>query len=93
MGFFSSPADKYPQEKHQLAEIDLKRWVTHEHIPTLDQYQVELVRSAILHKREAGKISLRNVYELLEHMVLKYEISTLDRDGVLRIIEEHLGNV
>ena len=85
--FFGSPADKYSQEEHQLSEYDLKRLITHEHIEVLDHLQAEKIRTAILARRRGdGKISLRQIYELLQHMVNTYEISKFDRDGVVKVM-------
>ena len=92
MSIFGSPADKYSQKEHPVSEYDLKHIITHEHIHTLDEAQVEKVRASILARRQGdGKISLRQIYELLEHMVLKHEISKFDRDGAMRAMEGYFG--
>jgi hypothetical protein len=93
MGFFSSlfgsSADKYPQDEHQLSEYDIKKIINREHIETLDDAQAQKVRIAILARRRGdGKISLRQIYEVLQHMVNTYVISKFDRDGVMKVMQK-----
>ena len=89
MPLFGSPSDKYPPDLHPVSEYDIKQLVTEEHAHTLNQAQVEQVRSAITSSRQDGRISLRKIYELLEHMVLRYEISKFDRDAVLSLFQNY----
>lgn len=85
--FFGSPADKYSQDEHPLSEHDLNLLITHERIEVLDHAQADRIRAAILARRHNdGKISLRQIYELLEHMFYSHQISKFDRDGVMRVM-------
>lgn len=93
MGFFSSlfgsAADKYPQNEHQLSEYDVKKIINNENIEILHDAQAEKIRTAILARRRGdGKISLRQIYEVLQQMVNTYAISKFDRDAVMKAMQK-----
>ncbi len=88
MGLFSSPADKYSAHEQYLSEHDLKRVVNHERIHILEQDKVERIREAILKRRMGdGKISLRQIYKLLQTMVPD-EINKFERDAVMEAVAD-----
>ena len=99
MAFFSSPADKYSQTEHPVSDRDIRLLITREHIPTLGTHeQAKVIEDAILARRHGdGKISLRQIYTVLQELVGQKKISKYDRDGVMRVMEkyfhEHFGSV
>lgn len=85
--FFGSPGDAYSTVEYELTEHELKLAVNHERIAVLDNSQAEKIRAAILARRRGdGKISLRQIYELLTHMVNTHDISTFDRKDTMKAL-------
>ena len=94
MGFFTSV--HYPIEEHHLTEIDVRRLVTYIHVPSLEHHmdREKLVQDAILDRRKGdGKISLEQIYELLTHLKDQNQITKYDRDGSMKVLQEHFAKL
>ena len=93
MGFlFGSPGDKYSKEEKQLSEFDIKRMVSQTNVRTLAAGEVELVERTIIDRRRGdGKISLRQIYEVLTHLKDTNKISKYDRDGLMKVFTEYFS--
>jgi len=94
VGLFSffSTKSQYSQIEHPFTELELERMITHEHLNTLDQTQVELVRRAILGRRGGdGKISLRQIYEVLLQLKNQNKISKYDYAGLMKLFEKYFS--
>ena len=88
MGFFSS--NKYSQTEYQLSELEVRRCITNINVPTLvgDPNSEKLVQDAVLARRRGdGKISLQQIYEVLNHLKSAKQISQYDRNGVIKVMQ------
>jgi len=100
MGFFSylfgtgsSSSYKLDNTEHQLSAYDIARLVTPVHIQSLDRAQEKLVQQAIEQRRLGdGKISLRQIDEILRRLQYQKKISEYDRKGVVKVFQEFFKN-
>lgn len=91
MGFFSNPADKYSQSEKSLTTADIKRLVSRTSIKTLDQSEEGLVESELIARKGLdGRISMRQIYQVLISLEQRHKISTFDRKKLLKIFEQQL---
>ena len=94
MGLFGSPADKYSPIEHALSELEIKRLVSRLNVQSLDQNEEELVENLLISRRKGdGKISLRQIYEVLVKLDYQNKISEVDRKGLMAVFEEHFANL
>ncbi len=93
MGFFSSPADKYSAEEQSLTEVEIKQLVSTLNVQSLDQKEEQLVEQLLIKRRRGdGKISLRQIYEVLLKLDNQNKISEIDRKGLMKVFENHFAN-
>lgn len=87
---FSSPKTKYSNIEKYLSEIEIKKLVSRIRIKSLDQKEESLVEQAIIKRRKSdGKISLRQIYEVLTNLMNQGKLSSRnDRDGLMRVFSE-----
>ena len=91
--FFTSTSGKYPQDEHPLAEKEIRALVSKIHVRSLEQSEENLVEEAIVSRRRGdGKISLRQIYEVLTQLKNQNKISVYDRDGLMKVFVEHFNN-
>lgn len=95
MGLFSSPADKYSQERQRVSDFDLKRIVSCVRIDTLSQNEESLVEQTLLTKKrkQNGEISLGDIYTVLHGLRMKNAISINDEKQLLKQFEKYFGKV
>ena len=88
MGFFDSVI--YSTAEHQLTEIEVRRLVTYLHIPSLkgESEREKMVQNAILARRHSdGKVSLQQIYELLNTLKNQNTISKFVRDETMNALK------
>ncbi len=79
MGLFSSPSDKYSQEKHPFPLEDFKRIFMALHAKSLTTDEEHLVAQELEnHRTGDGKISLRDIYNVIHSLRNKNKISKND---------------
>mgnify|MGYP001591332892 CR=1 FL=1 len=89
-GFFSSLCDRYSQHEHALTELEIRRLVSEVRVETLKDKEEYAVEEAILARRHGdGKISLRQICEVLRSLQNKRVISIYDRKKLMKVFEEH----
>lgn len=95
MGFFSSffSTTKYSPTEHPLSEIEIKKLVSTILVNTLKQGEESLVEEAIIARRHGdGKISLRQIYEVLTQLKNQHKISVYDRDGLMKVFSNQFND-
>ena len=95
MGLFSSPADKYSQDRRPISDLDLKRLVSRVHADTLTQGEESLVEQALLQEKRdhRGELSLQDIYIILNGLRRKKVISINDQNTLLSQFEKFFGKV
>lgn len=89
--FFSGPSDKYSQEEKYITEDTIQKLVSTLHVRSLDQSEERLVEGELLKKRGSdGKISMRQVYDVLNRLEDAHKISPTDKKRLLEILEDEL---
>lgn len=81
----------YSHADHSLSHEEVRRLISHTHLPSLSQDQVILVEEAILSQRHEGKISLNKINEVLGKMVHSYQISEIDRHAVMKVFKNYFS--
>lgn len=94
MGFFDSLfgsiADNYSNVEHPLTEIKIKELVTQARVQSLTHAEEELVEQSITARRHGdGKISLRQIYEVVRSLRYSHKISEVDERGLMKIFNEY----
>lgn len=91
MGIFSSPKLNYSQEEKAISIDQLDAIVSSVSISSLSQKEEKIVEEA-LHKRRGadGKISLRQIYEVLTQLEQTGKISVHDKKALLERFTQHL---
>lgn len=85
---------KYSPDLKAVPEREIKRLVSHHQILTLDAGEEDLVEQAILQARGSdGHISMRQVYETLQHLYNQKKISITDKQKLLDIFEAYFKTV
>ena len=85
---FGTPSP-YSQEEYQLSDLEVKQLVSRDRINTLDATQEKLIERAVLDRRKGdGKISLRQIHELLRSLRFKHLISEFDEKKTMAVFEE-----
>lgn len=97
MGFLNSlfgSAIKYSTKEHYLTELEIKKLVSHERVISIDQQNANDIEPAIIARRHGdGKISLQQIYEVLLHLKNSGKISREDKDGLMRVFQDHFNNL
>lgn len=87
---FGSPGRQYSGEEHYLSEIDIRRLVSRVQVKSLSQGEESLVENAILKRRRGdGRISLRQIDEILRKLKRQKKISEFDYQGLMRTWEQY----
>lgn len=91
---FFSASGKYPQNEKPLTEKEIKLLVSRIKIKSLQPEEESLVEQSLLARRGSdGKISLRQIHEVLTKLKNQNKISHYDREGLMEVFEEHLKNL
>lgn len=91
MGLFSSPRNTYSQQERSLTTKEILEIVSRRTVGTLTQHEEALVEQALVAKKgRDGKISLRQIYDALDHLENKNQISTNDKKKLVALFEERL---
>lgn len=90
MGFFDSLfgsiASNYSNVEHPLTEIKIKQLVSEAHVHSLSNAEEGLVeRSISTRRRGDGKISLRQIYEVVRSLRYSHKISEVDQRGLMSV--------
>ena len=96
MGFFSylfgtgsSSSYKLDNSEHQISKIEIERLVSRMKIKSLDINEEKLIEHIIEKRRLGdGKISLRQIDEVLRKLEYQKKISQYDRKGVVKVFSE-----
>jgi len=92
MGLFGT-TNQYPKEEKQLSAVKIKQLVSRVKVKSLDNQEEILVEETIIARRRGdGKISLAQIYEALTKLKNQNQISKFDRDGLMRVFENHFNN-
>ncbi len=98
MGFFAylfgtgAPKNKISNVEHPLGKDEIFLLVSTAKIKTLDRKERDLIRELILKRRLGdGKISARQIDEVLAQAEHENLISKYDRQNVVRVIGEHFN--
>lgn len=96
MGLFndmlSSSSSKYSQKEYPLSEIEIKKLVPRGKISSLSQREEETVEQALINRRRGdGKISLRQVHEVLTQLKNQNRISGNDKASLMKIFIDHFA--
>lgn len=94
MGFFDSlfgsVADNYSNVERPLTELKIKQLVSQARVNSLAAGEETLVESAIAARRKGdGKISLRQIYEVVRSLRYNHKISEVDQRGLMKIFNEY----
>ncbi len=88
--FGSKSAYKYSNEQKALPEREIKRIVSHHKITSVDADEETLVEQEILSARHGdGKISLRQVHEVLSHLYSTRKISLSDKQALMKTFVDY----
>lgn len=87
---FGTASGNYSQEEKALTEIQIKKLVSRSQVKTLSQNEEAIVEEALSARcRGDGKISLRQIYEVLTKLKNQNKISSQDRQGLMKVFEEY----
>ncbi|MEK7644694.1 MAG: hypothetical protein AAB390_05345, partial [Patescibacteria group bacterium] len=87
---FGSVADNYSNLEYPLTEEKIKQLVTQARISSLTAGEENLVERAIADRRRGdGKISLRQIYEVVRSLKYNHKISEADFRGLMKIFNEY----
>lgn len=93
MGFFSfffGSSSRLSAVERPLSEIEIKRLVSSARVRSLSQNEMLAVEQAVIARRRGdGKISLRQIDEVLRSLQNQGRISKVDRKGVLRVFADY----
>ena len=79
MGLFSSPSDKYSQDRHPFPLEDFKRIFRNLHVKSVTEEEEHMVAQELESYRSGdGKLSLRNFYNVIHSLRNKNKISKSD---------------
>ncbi len=81
----------YSSINQPLSHEEVRRLISHTHLPSLSQDQVILVEDAVLSHRHEGRISLNKINEVLGKMVHSYQISEIDRKAVMKVFKNYFS--
>ena len=91
MGLFGTTI-KYSREEKQLSAYDIKRLTSHIKVRSLESSEENIVENALIARRHGdGKISLEQIYKELTKLKNQNKISRYDRDGLMKVFQEHFG--
>ncbi len=94
MGFFDtlfgSIADNYSNVEHPITEVKIKQLVSEVRIHSLNQVEEGLVEEAISARRKGdGKISLRQIYEVVKYLRYSHKISEVDQRSLMKVFNDY----
>ncbi len=88
--FFGSSSDKYSQHEYPLAELEIRKLVSHENVMSLKHEEQMLVEHEITRARMGdGKISLRKIDEILRRLMNTNKISKVDKKALIKLFEKY----
>lgn len=92
---FFGPSIKYSQHEHPLPTIDLKHMLSAVHIrsgSTVSDADRDLAFEAIEARRGGdGKISLQQIYEVLNHFKQQHQITKNDFSSLMNAFVQYYG--
>lgn len=89
---FGGTGSRYSQNERQLSAEEIRSMVSRYRTQSLDAKEETLIEDALIRRRKGnGKISLRQVDEVLRSLEGKKKISQHDRSAIMRIFEKRLG--
>ena len=81
---------QYSKVEHPLIDLEIKRLVSREHMPTLDQKNCLAIEAAVIERKHSdGKISLQQIWEVLTSLKNKNIISKQDRSSVMEMFKNY----
>ena len=87
---FGNPGDQYSPREFPRPELEIKKLVSPQLVHTLEQREEAPIEQAILLRRgHDGKISLRQIYEVLLHLQHAHTISENDRHGLMHLCQAY----
>lgn len=93
--FFSSPGSQYSAHEHPVPEIDIRRILSVDRLPILNQDKVRIVEEAVIHARHNEYISLRRIYRVLmslQHRGSEHERITIeDRHKIMDVFVNYFA--
>lgn len=84
MGLFDT--NHYPQDAHYVPVEDIKRLASHYRVLSLTDQEAKKVDEFLIVKQHyhGGKISLHQIYEVLQELFHARQISQVDRDELIK---------
>lgn len=90
---FGSPGGKYSPKERPISIEQIKTVVSRSRIQSLDGDEEKLIEQVIEKRRRGdGKISMRQIDEVLRKLVADHAISPFDREGVIKAFEQFFGS-
>lgn len=90
--FFTGSKYKYSNDEKHLSTKEIKDLVSRIKVRTLDKDEEVLVENEILSRRGSdGKISMRQIEEILRNLMNKNKISRADKEKLIQIFGEKLS--
>ena len=87
---FGSPSPSMPQAEHYLTRVEIARLVSRTRIKSLSSNEEHIVEQSLEQRRGSdGKISLRQIDEVLRKLKNQYKISETDRKGLMKVFKEY----
>jgi hypothetical protein len=94
MGFFStlfgSASSVYDQHERAITKEQIQQLVSRYKTRSLDAAEEQLIEETLIKRRKNdGKISLRQIDEVLRKLEGQYKISEYDRKGIIDIFQKY----
>lgn len=85
------PDIKYSVKLEFVPELDIKRLVSVVNIPYLTRPLEQTLQQEIIARRQDGKISLQQIYELLTKLKDEYKITKDQRDKLMSLWQNYFN--
>jgi hypothetical protein len=90
---FGSQGSEYSAVPHPLSEVEIRRIISEESLPILNQDKVRIVENAVIKARRDSKISLRTIYRTLvplkNHGAEHERITIEDRHKIMNLFSSY----
>ncbi|MBD3310904.1 MAG: hypothetical protein GF349_00190 [Candidatus Magasanikbacteria bacterium] len=87
-------SSKYPQTEKQLSIDKIKELVSQTKVKTLNHLEETLVEKAIIERRRGdGRISLRQIDEVLTRLKKQNKISKIDKGNLMSVFVKYYSKL